>query len=213
MIYVAIIFGLFFGFIVKQIINWLKIDDFIIENKNPSIEIISILLSIWGFMNLELSVAIPFTLISIILIGISFVDFKTFQVPLIFILMGILVTIVNIYIENIYINAALWGVFIGSIIPLVILGIMWVITKRQGMGYGDIQLGFVLGIWLGPMRMALTLFGASLLSLVVWIIIAIIKGFDRNRALPFAPYLAIAGLATFIGSFYFPNIFHYLIFN
>ena len=87
MIYVAITFGLFFGFIVKQIINGLKIDDFIIENKNPSIEIISILLSIWGFMNLELSVAIPFTLISIILIGISFVDFKTFQVPLIFILM------------------------------------------------------------------------------------------------------------------------------
>lgn len=176
MIYVAITFGLFFGFIVKQIINWLKIDDFIIENKNPSIEIISILLSIWGFMNLELSVAIPFTLISIILIGISFVDFKTFQVPLIFILMGILVTIVNIYIENIYINAALWGVFIGSIIPLAILGIMWVITKRQGMGFGDIQLGVVLGAWLGPMRMALTLFFASLLSLLTWIAVSIFNG-------------------------------------
>jgi len=81
------------------------------------------------------------------------------------------------------------------------------------MGYGDIQLGFVLGIWLGPMRMALTLFGASLLSLIVWVIIAVIKGFDRNRALPFAPYLAIASIAIYIGSFYFPNIFHYLIFN
>jgi len=211
MIYVAIIFGLFFGFIVKQIINWLKIDDFIIENKNPSIEIISILLSIWGFMNLELSVAIPFTLISIILIGISFVDFKTFQVPLIFILMGILVTIVNIYIENIYINAALWGVFIGSIIPLAILGIMWVITKRQGMGFGDIQLGVVLGAWLGPMRMALTLFFASLLSLLTWIAVSIFKGFDRDRALPMVPFLTIAALGVYIGSFYYPDFFYLLI--
>jgi len=211
MIYVAITFGLFFGFIVKQIINWLKIDDFIIENKNPSIEIISILLSIWGFMNLELSVAIPFTLISIILIGISFVDFKTFQVPLIFILMGILVTIVNIYIENIYINAALWGVFIGSIIPLAILGIMWVITKRQGMGFGDIQLGVVLGAWLGPMRMALTLFFASLLSLLTWIAVSIFKGFDRDRALPMVPFLTIAALGVYIGSFYYPDFFYLLI--
>jgi len=211
MIYVAITFGLFFGFIVKQIINGLKIDDFIIENKNPSIEIISILLSIWGFMNLELSVAIPFTLISIILIGISFVDFKTFQVPLIFILMGILVTIVNIYIENIYINAALWGVFIGSIIPLAILGIMWVITKRQGMGFGDIQLGVVLGAWLGPMRMALTLFFASLLSLLTWIAVSIFKGFDRDRALPMVPFLTIAALGVYIGSFYYPDFFYLLI--
>ena len=70
------------------------------------------------------------------------------------------------------------------------------------MGFGDIQLGFVLGIWLGPMRMALTLFGASLLSLLVWLIIAAIKGFDRNRALPFAPYLAIASLVTFISKFF-----------
>ena len=81
------------------------------------------------------------------------------------------------------------------------------------MGYGDIQLGFVLGIWLGPVRMALTLFGASLLSLVVWLILSAFKGFERDRALPFAPYLVIAGLGTFVGSVYFPSLFHHLIIN
>ena len=79
------------------------------------------------------------------------------------------------------------------------------------MGFGDIQLGFVLGIWLGPVRMALTLFGASLLSLVVWLFLSLTKGFERDRALPFAPYLVIASIGTFIGSVYFPSLFHYLI--
>ena len=46
------------------------------------------------------------------------------------------------------------------------MGILWIFTKRQGMGFGDIQLGIVLGAWLGPMRMALTLFSASVLSLI-----------------------------------------------
>ena len=61
--------------------------------------------------------------------------------------------------------------------------------------------------------MALTLFGASLLSLVFCIILSAIKGFDRDRALPFAPYLVIAGLGTFVGSVYFPSLFHHLIIN
>ena len=59
--------------------------------------------------------------------------------------------------------------------------------------------------------MALTLFGASLLSLVVWLVLSAVNGFERDRALPFAPYLAIAGLGTFVGSVYFPSLFHYLI--
>ena len=53
------------------------------------------------------------------------------------------------------------------------------ITKRQGMGYGDIQLGIVLGAWLGPMRMALTLFGASLLSLLAWLGVSLFKGLTK----------------------------------
>ena len=66
---------------------------------------------------------------------------------------------------------------------------MWFITKRQGMGFGDIQLGIVLGAMLGPMRMALTLFFASLLSLLSWIVVSIFKGFNRDRAMPMAPFL------------------------
>jgi prepilin signal peptidase PulO-like enzyme (type II secretory pathway) len=45
----------------------------------------------------------------------------------------------------------------------------------------------------------------------VWLVLSAIYGFERDRALPFAPYLAVAGLGTFVGSVYFPSLFHYLI--
>jgi prepilin signal peptidase PulO-like enzyme (type II secretory pathway) len=79
------------------------------------------------------------------------------------------------------------------------------------MGYGDIQMGIVLGAWLGPIRMALTLFGASVLSLITWIAVSLIHDFNKDRALPLAPFLAIAGIGIYVGSFYYPELFHLLI--
>ena len=87
---------------------------------------------------------------------------------------------------------------------------MWLITKRQGMGFGDIQIGFVLGAWLGPMRMALALFFASVLSLIVWVAVSIVRGFDKNRAIPMGPFLSVAGTGVYVGSFYYPDFFYLL---
>ena len=93
------------------------------------------------------------------------------------------------------------------------MGSLWLITKRQGMGFGDIQLGFLLGAWLGPMRMAITLFLASSLSLLIWIITSFFKGFNKDRAMPMAPFLSVSGVAIFIVSFYYPKFFQLLAFN
>ena len=133
------------------------------------------------------------------------------QIPLILIIMGFIISVSGIFIGTIYFTASLWGIFVGGVIPLMIMGITYIFTKRQGMGYGDIQLGIILGAWLGPMRMALTLFAASLLSLLTWIAVSLIKEFDKNRAMPLAPFLAIAGIGVYIGSVYYPGLFHLLI--
>ena len=146
-----------------------------------------------------------------ILVGIAIVDYMTFQIPFVFILAGIVLSIAGVAFNVIFLTAALWGIFVGAVIPLMIMGALWIITKRQGMGYGDIQLGFVLGAWLGPMRMAITLFTASVLSLLTWIAVSLTTDFDKKRALPMAPFLAIAAIGVFIGSFYYPEFFHLLI--
>ena len=199
------------GFVGKHVINWLSIDGYKIHKNNYSLELFSGLAWIWAFSNLSLAEAGIFSLLFSILAGIALVDYMTFQIPLVFILAGIVLAIAGLAFKVIFLTAAIWGIFVGAVIPLIIMGVLWIITKRQGMGYGDIQLGFVLGAWLGPMRMAITLFTASVLSLLTWIAVSLTTDFDKNRAMPMAPFLAIAAIGVFIGSFYYPEFFHLLI--
>ena len=212
-IFLISILSIIYARLLKATVNWLKVDGFTIPNNDLKLELFCLMSWVWGMGTLNSMEGIIFSLLAGILFAISWVDFRTFQIPLIFIIVGSIIVSYGIVFGTFDLKTAIYGVIVGSLIPLTLIWLIFLITKRQGMGYGDIQLGFVLGIWLGPMRMALTLFGASLLSLIVWIILAVFKGFDKDRALPFAPYLAIASLVTFIGSVYFPNIFHYLMFN
>ena len=199
------------GFALKKTINWVDVDSFKINNNNFFLELLCPIPWVWSFMNLPAFDAIIFSTITIALVGISIIDLVTMQIPLIFILIGLLAILLSIIKKSIYISSAVYGIFVGAIIPVLIMGLLWLITKRQGMGYGDIQLGFVLGAWLGPMRMALTLFFASVLSLIAWIILSMIHGFDKNRAVPLGPFLSVAGIGIYVGSFYYPELFHLLI--
>ena len=203
-----IIIGIVLGFIVKMIVNWLKIDNYIMSSKNFFFEAVGALMLTWSAINLGIEEAIIFSIIALILTGISVIDFHTFEIPLIFIIIGVVASVAGIFLKVILLSSAFWGIFVGALIPMAIMLILWGITKRQGMGYGDIQLGIVLGAWLGPMRMALTLFGASLLSLLAWLGVSLFKGFDKDRAVPLGPFLSVVGIGIYIGSFYYPKLFH-----
>ena len=204
------ILGITSGFALKQTINWIDIGNFKIKKTNFLLEAVCIVPWFWSISNLTFFDAMIFSIISISLLGISVVDFYTLQIPLLLILVGVAFVIVAIFKKSIYISSASYGIFIGAIIPLIIMGLLWLVTKRQGMGFGDIQLGFVLGAWLGPMRMALTLFFASFLSLIVWMIVSIVHGFDKDRAIPLGPFLSVAGIGVYVGSFYYPKLFYLL---
>ena len=202
--------GIVLGYMVKRIVNWLAIDNYVITSKNFFLEAVGAFMVTWSVANLEIQEAIIFSVIAMTLAGISVIDFHTLQIPLVFIFIGVVTSVAGILLKVIFLSAAFWGVFVGALIPLTIMLILWTITKRQGMGYGDIQLGIVLGAWLGPMRMALTLFGASLLSLLAWLGVSLFKGFDKDRAIPLGPFLSVAGIGSYIGSFYYPEFFHLL---
>ena len=206
-----IIGGLMSGHGIKHIINWLSIDGYEMNIKDPSMEFIGMVSFTWAFYSLPMNEAFIFSFIVTVLAGIAFVDLRTFQIPLIFILMGLAIAFIGIILDVIFLSSALWGIFVGAVIPLMIMGALWAVTKRQGMGFGDIQMGIVLGAWVGPTRMAITLFSASVLSLLTWVGVSLVTHFDKDRAMPMAPFLSVAGTGTYVGSFYYPEFFHLLI--
>ena len=177
----------------------------------PTVELINGLLWGWAFTNLLLPEAISVSLLFSILISIAWIDYRIYMIPLDLIIVGVIIISFSIIFGLLSLHQALLGIVAGVFFPGAMMGLTWIVTRRQGMGFGDLQLGFILGAWLGPILMILTLFLASLLGLIVWILISIFQGMDRNRPLPFAPYLAFSAISIFIVSNYSTTLIDRLI--
>jgi leader peptidase (prepilin peptidase)/N-methyltransferase len=72
------------------------------------------------------------------------------------------------------------------------------VRGREGMGYGDFKLLAALGAWMGWATLPAIVLMASLVGAVVGIALMVVnrRGFDYQ--IPFGPYLAAAGLITFL---------------
>jgi prepilin signal peptidase PulO-like enzyme (type II secretory pathway) len=160
------VLGVLYGRLLKSTVNWLNIDGFQIDKHDLKMELFCIGSWYWGAFALQPMEGTIFALLAGVLFAVSWIDFHTYQIPLLFVIVGSVIVIFGVISDVVTLKSAIYGVLVGSVIPLTLIGLTYLITKRQGMGYGDIQLGFVCLIWLGPVRMALTLFGASLLSLI-----------------------------------------------
>jgi len=87
---------------------------------------------------------------------------------------------------------------IGLSYLLFIFIITWIATKKQPIGFGDIQLVILLGLWLGPMKILLTIFLAACLGILYWIILLLISGYKKDRKLPFGTFLSISSIMVYM---------------
>lgn len=138
-----------------------------------------------------------------ILIALAWIDIKIMMIPFSLILTGVLIITLSILAGILNWKSVLIGAATGALLPMFMMGLTFLMTRRQGMGWGDIQLGLILGAWLGPWYIMITLFLAALLGILVWIAVSILNGFDRDRPLPFAPYLVISATVML---FYGPSL-------
>ena len=90
------------GYALKKTINWVDVDSFKINNNNFFLELLCPIPWIWSFMNLPAFDAIIFSTITIALVGISIIDLFTMQIPLIFILIGLLAILLSIIKKSIF---------------------------------------------------------------------------------------------------------------
>ncbi len=66
------------------------------------------------------------------------------------------------------------------------------------MGFGDFKLLAALGAWFGVTAIPQIILIASVTSILVAIILAVIRIKAIDSELPFGPYLAIAGMITLL---------------
>ena len=91
----------------------------------------------------------------------------------------------------------MWDAVQGALASVVImLVIYW--ASRGGMGFGDVKLAFVLGVWLGFEQSLLCLLLAFILGGVVGVLLLLTGLKNRKDAIPFGPYLCVSGWVSFL---------------
>ena len=161
----------------------------IINFQYPLVELLTACIFYFGLKNNPGYEYILFAWVSSILITISIIDFKTLTIPLKLIIACLVGQIIFSFLNPNLIHDMLLGLFFG----LGYLGISFLITsviyKKQTLGYGDLFLISLIGLWLGPINTLICIFLSSITGIIAWFIIS--YRINKNQRLPFGTYLSI----------------------
>jgi leader peptidase (prepilin peptidase) / N-methyltransferase len=173
-----------------------------ISLRYPLVEVLTALMSFLLFWKFGLSTKYLFSFIfTAALIVITFIDLDLQIIPDVITLPGIpLFFLAAVFFMDVKVMEALLGILIGGGCLFAIAFLYELITKREGMGGGDIKLLAMMGAFLGWKSLFFILFASSLLGAVVGISTMIAKGKDMKYAVPFGPFLSAAAVAyLFVG--------------
>jgi len=174
-----------------------------ISLRYPVVEAITAVMSLLLFWKFGLSLKYLFSFVfTAALIVITFIDLDLQIIPDVITLPGIpLFFLAAVFFMDVKVMEALLGLFIGGGCLFAIAFVYEFITKREGMGGGDIKLLAMMGAFLGWKSLFFILFVSSLLGAVVGISTMIAKGKDMKYAVPFGPFLSVAAVAyLFVGN-------------
>lgn len=96
-----------------------------------------------------------------------------------------------------YYFSNMWDAVQGAMASLVIMLVIYWIS-RGGMGFGDVKLAFVLGVWLGLEQSLLCLLFAFIFGGVVGVSLLLTGIKSRKDAIPFGPYLCVSGWVSLL---------------
>jgi leader peptidase (prepilin peptidase)/N-methyltransferase len=92
------------------------------------------------------------------------------------------------------VEAALWGCLVGYL-PFRALDLTYARWRgHDGMGQGDMKLLAALGAWWGPWMPIATFLVGSVIALVPWLALWLLRRTDLRQAFPFGPALVAAAL-------------------
>jgi len=177
----------------------------------PLVELITAALALLLFLQFGLTLKfLAFFIFTAVLIVITFIDLDHQIIPDVVTLPGIpIFLLVAIFVVKVPWMESLIGLLIGGGLLFAIAFIYQLITKREGMGGGDIKLLAMVGGFLGWKSLIFILLFSSFSGAIVGITAMIIKKQDMKYAVPFGPFLSAAAIAyLFLGDAFMRFLFY-----
>ena len=132
------------------------------------------------------------------LITVSFIDLRHRIIPDIISLPGMVLGVAgSFFIPSLGPGASFSGLLLGGGILFLVAWGYYLVTKREGMGGGDIKLLALIGAFLGWQAIPLVLFLSALGGAVVGGGFMLFRGADRYTQIPFGPFLSL-GAALYL---------------
>jgi len=133
------------------------------------------------------------------LISLTMIDFDHMllpdQITLPLMWLGLLVNTTATFVS---LEDAVIGAAAGYMSLFSIFWLFKLLTGKEGMGFGDFKLVAVFGAWMGWQLLPLLILMASFVGAFVGISLMVFKNHQREQAIPFGPYLAVAGWVTLL---------------
>lgn len=185
----------------------------------PLVELLTGFLFLMAYIEWNFSLDLLFVLIYLaLLVVIAGIDIKAQIVPHVLTIPGMVLGLLYAYLspqrDLLYATA---GLLLGGGILLIVIVVFYLVTKKIGMGGGDVMILGMIGSYVGPAKLAPVLFIASVGGILFYLIMRVvfrrgriansittddIKGdeADLDRVIYFGPFLALGGaIMLFIG--------------
>jgi leader peptidase (prepilin peptidase)/N-methyltransferase len=133
------------------------------------------------------------------LIAMSFIDLDTQLLPdeltLPLMWLGLLINLDGTFVP---LRDAVVGAAAGYLFLWLVYWMFLAATGKEGIGYGDFKLLAALGAWMGWMMLPLIVLLSSVVGATFGLFMIALKGHQRDRPIPFGPFLAAAGLLALL---------------
>ena len=168
----------------------------------PMIELFNCIVCTLIYMKYGMEIeTLKYMFLTSLMIVIGMIDFKTQYVYLSTIVTGLLIGIGFFIYDWISIGEIPMDNVYGLLVGVGVIGLIFAITLGGGMGFGDVEIAAVAGLFLGFKATIFNIFFAFIVGGIVAAITLIVKKKKGKEAIAFGPYLAIGCLfSIFFGN-------------
>ncbi|NOQ89921.1 MAG: prepilin peptidase [Gammaproteobacteria bacterium] len=166
-----------------------------ISAQYPAVELLTGLASVTVAYNFGVTIqALAALLFTWILIALTLIDLKKQLLPdnitLPLLWFGIFLSFFGIFTD---LNSSIIGAIAGYLILWSVYQLFKLLTKKEGMGFGDFKLLAALGAWVGFSYLPQIILVSSVVGSLAGISMLMIGKTKQQQPIPFGPYLAVAG--------------------
>lgn len=169
----------------------------------PTVEVLTAFMTLATLGHFGFSLeGVAFLILFYLLIVIAFIDLEQLIIPDILLLFCLGAWCLLIFKDPSWLM--LYGALVGSVVFggfLYLTGLLGkLLFKKESLGFGDVKLGFVLGMFLGWKLVVVSLYGAFFLASLVAAVGFITKRVKFGQMIPFGPFLIMGTvIAIFFG--------------